>query len=63
MKEDLPNIDNIHMAKELGRMPKKLWQCQNSSCAKVVPNPFRWVYGAKTLFACPYCKSETVEIK
>ena len=42
---------------------KKLWQCQNSSCAKVVPNPLRWVEGAKTIFACPYCKNDTVEIQ
>jgi len=46
----------------LGRIPRKLWQCQNSSCAKAVPNPLRWVEGAKTTFACPYCKSNTVEI-
>ena len=42
---------------------KKLWQCQNLSCAKVVPNPSRWAEGAKTTFACPYCKNKTLEIQ
>ena len=65
MNEELPNINmqNAQIAKELGRMPRKFWQCQNSSCAKSVPNPFRWVYGSKTVFKCPYCNSDTVEIK
>ncbi len=44
-------------------MPRKFWQCQNSSCAKVIPNPLRWVIGAKTKFACPYCRSNVAEIK
>ena len=61
----IPNIDlnNPEAAKEFGRMPRKFWQCQNSACAKVVPNPLRWVEGAKTTFACPYCKNDTVEIQ
>ena len=65
MNDDVPNIDvsNPQIAKELGRMPRKLWQCQNSSCAKAVPNPLRWVEGAQTTFACPYCRSNTVEIQ
>ena len=65
MSEELPNIDmtNMQISKELARMPRKFWQCQNSACAKVVPNPFRWVHGAKTIFKCPYCQSDTVEIK
>ena len=64
MDDFIPNIDlsNPEAAKEFGRMPRKFWQCQNSACAKVVPNPLRWVEGAKTTFACPYCKSNTVEI-
>ena len=56
-------ISDLESAKALGRMPRKLWQCQNSSCAKSVPNPLRWVEGAKTTFACPYCKNDTVEIQ
>ena len=55
-------IPDSESVKALGRMPRKLWQCQNSSCAKAAPNPLRWVEGAKTTFACPYCKSNTVEI-
>ena len=55
-------IPDSESVEALGRMPRKLWQCQNSSCAKTVPNPLRWVEGAKTTFACPYCKSNTVEV-
>ena len=63
MNDLIPNIDPAEQAKALGRMPRKFWQCQNSSCAKVVPNPLRWVYIKETIFACPYCRSQTVEIK
>ena len=63
MNDFIPNIDNVEMAKELGRMTKKFWQCQNSACAKVVSNPLRWVDGSRTTFACPYCRDNTVEIK
>lgn len=69
MNDFIPNIDNLskldqnQIAKQLGRMPKKFWQCQNSSCAKVVSNPLRWVEGSRTTFACPYCRGNTVEIK
>jgi len=64
MDNFIPDIQvtDSESAKALGRMPRKFWQCQNSSCAKSVPNPLRWVEGAKTTFACPYCKSNTVEI-
>tara|TARA_R100001163_G_C4929402_1_gene106005 strand:+ start:254 stop:514 length:261 start_codon:yes stop_codon:yes gene_type:complete len=63
MKEEIPNIDPAEYAKSMGRMPRKFWQCQNASCAKVVPNPLRWVYATKTIFSCPYCRNPAVEIK
>ena len=50
MNDFIPNIDNLS-------------KCQNSSCAKVVSNPLRWVEGSRTTFACPYCRGNTVEIK
>jgi len=64
MDNFIPDIQvaDSESVKALNRMPKKFWQCQNSSCAKVVPNPLRWVRGAKTIFACSYCMGETVEI-
>ena len=63
MNDFIPNIEESpELAAALGRMRRKFWQCQNSSCARVVPNPYRWVNGAETKFACPYCSSLTVEI-
>mgnify|MGYP003642366087 FL=1 len=61
MNDFIPNIDPVEEAKSLGRMPRKFWQCQNSSCAKVIPNPLRWVYIKETIFDCPYCKNPAVE--
>ena len=52
MNDLIPNIDPAEQAKALGRMPRKFWQCQNSSCAKVVPNPLRWVYIKETIYLC-----------
>ena len=63
MNDFNPNINNLNMSKEFGRMPRKFWQCQNASCAQKMPNPLRWVEGARTRFACPYCKNQAVEIK
>lgn len=63
MNDSTANITNTEIAKELGRLPSKYWQCENSLCGKVVPNPLRWVEGANTTFACPYCKSVTIETK
>ena len=64
MNDFEPNIqpDMLEVLKKQSRSSKKYYKCINKMCEKEMPNPFRWVNGASTKLACPYCENPVIEI-
>ena len=38
------------------------WQCQDPACGKITIQPYRWVVGSKTTFACDSCSGKVKEV-
>ena len=61
--DPLQNNRKGHLTKDTKNVPKGgSWQCQEPGCGKITIQPYRWVVGSKTTFACDSCSGKVKEV-